>query len=51
MIGNFPDEQYQLSSEYAKGAHLNANIILSLEDLKIKASRLTQMYLKDNMQN
>ena len=40
VIGNLPDEQYQLGSEYAKGAHLNANIILGLEDLKLKASRL-----------
>ena len=40
MIGNLPDEQNQLGSEYAEGAHLNANIILGLEGLKLKASRL-----------
>ena len=40
MIGNLPDEQNQLGSEYAEGAHLNANIILGLGGLKLKASRL-----------
>lgn len=36
--------------EHAKGGKLNANVILELEELKLKESKLFSMYLKDNMQ-
>ena len=37
--------------ERAKGGKLNANVILELEELKPKESKLFSMYLKDNMQS
>ena len=51
MIEILADELYQLESERAKGAQLNANITLELEDLNPKPSKLISMYLKINIQN
>ena len=51
MIEILADELYQLESERAKGAQLNANITLELEDLNSKPSKLISMYLKNNIQN
>ena len=51
MIEILADELYQLESERAKGAQLNANITLELEDLNPKPSKIISMYLKNNIQN
>ena len=51
MNENFPHELYQLESEFAKGARLNANIILELEGKKHSKTYfnvLERQYAKSN---